>query len=252
MKNFLKAASVVAAILIIWHIVCSLHIWSAYVLPAPQKVWQSFLVMAGSGELLDNILISLRRVMTGFAIAFILAFLLGILSSLHPHLSPYYSHIVEFLRNVPPMGLIPLLILWFGIGETSKVIMIVLTSFFPIFLNTQSGLSSCDTRLLEVGDSLGFGASKKFFRIMLPNAVPNILIGMRIGLGYSWRAIVGAEMIAAASGLGYLIIDAQEMSRSDKVLVGIFVIGIVGLCCDRAFSFLIRKLSHGGAVNGWS
>lgn len=252
MKKFLKAASISAAILILWYSICSLNIWSAYVLPSPQKVWNSFTDMVISGVMLQNILVSLRRVLVGFTIAFVLAFLMGIVASIKPKYTPYYNHIVEFLRNVPPMSLIPLLILWFGIGETSKIIIIVLTSFFPIFLNTKNGLVSCDKKLLEVGDSLGFSTAQKFFKIMLPNAVPNILVGMRIGLGYSWRAIIGAEMIAAASGLGYLILDSQQMSRSDKVLVGIFVIGILGYCCDRVFYFIIKKISHGGVGDSWS
>jgi len=222
------------------------------VVPRPMKVWDSFVGMAESGELFENISISLRRVLIGFCIAFFLAFFLGILASLIPKLTPYYNHIVEFVRNVPPMSLIPLLILWFGIGETPKIIIIVLTSFFPIFLNTKSGILSCDSKLLEVGDSLGFSDGQKFFKIMLPNAVPSILVGMRIGLGYSWRAIVGAEMIAAASGLGYLILDAQQMSRSDKVLVGIFVIGILGYFCDRLFYLIIKNISYGGVGDSWS
>lgn len=252
MKNFFKAASVLIVLLLSWQIVCSLNIWSAYVLPGPQKVWKAFIAMVISGEILQSAFISLRRVLIGFGIAFVSAFLIGILTSLKPKYTPYYNHIVEFLRNVPPMSLIPLLILWFGIGETAKIVIIVLTSFFPIFLNTKSGFASCDQKLLEVGDSLGFTAAQKFFKIRLPNAIPSILVGMRIGLGYSWRAIVGAEMIAAASGLGYLILDAQQMARSDKVIVGILVIGILGYCCDRAFYWLIKKISHGGVGNSWS
>ena len=144
------------------------------------------------------------------------------------------------------------MILWFGIGEVPKIIIIILTSFFPIFLNTKSGILSCDSKLIEVGDSLGFSNAQKFFKIMLPSAIPSILVGMRIGLGYSWRAIIGAEMIASARGLGYLILDAQQMSRSDKVIVGIFVIGILGYLCDKLFNFIIKKISHGGVNDSWS
>ena len=164
----------------------------------------------------------------------------------------YYNHIVEFLRNFPPLSLIALLILWFGIGETSKIIIIVLASFFPMFLNIKKGLASCDPKLIEVGRSLNFTQGQIFRRILLPNALPDILVGMRVGMGYSWRAISGAEMIAAASGLGYMILDAQQMSRSDKVIVGIFVIGIVGYLCDRLFSLAIKKALHGGVDNSWS
>ena len=97
--------------------------------------------------------------------------------------------------------------------------------------------------LLEVGDVFRLTGWQKFLRIVLPSAVPDILVGMRIGLGYSWRAIIGAEMIAAASGLGYLILDAQQMSRSDKVIAGILTIGVVGILCDKIFSLLIGKVA---------
>ncbi len=241
-----------ALLVLLWQTAAAMGIWSSYVLPSPLRVLGSFWSMVQSGVLLRHILVSLGRVLTGFGIAFALAFLLGLLAALRPASFAYYKHIVEFMRNVPPLSLIALLILWFGIGETSKVIIIVLASFFPMFLNIKKGLSSCDVRLLEVGHSLGFTKAQKFFRIMLPYALPDILVGMRVGLGYSWRAIIGAEMIAAASGLGYLILDAQQMSRSDKVIVGIFVIGLVGYLCDRLFSFAIQKALHGGVDNSWS
>ncbi|WP_419822071.1 ABC transporter permease [Anoxybacterium hadale] len=247
-----KSWAVTLGILILWFAVSKTGIWSSYVLPSPERVWIAFLVMVKSGVLFIHIWDSFLRVFTGFWIAFFLAFCLGILAGIKPSASAYYNHIVEFMRNVPPLSLIPLLILWFGIGETSKIIIIVLASFFPMFLNIKKGLASCDPKLLEVGTSLNFTPWQKFARIMLPNAIPDILIGMRVGLGYSWRAIIGAEMIAAASGLGYLILDSQQMSRSDKVIVGIFVIGIVGYCCDQLFSRAIRKLAHGGVYDSWS
>jgi sulfonate transport system permease protein len=252
MKKIFKPFIAIVVIILIWYCLCSLHIWNAYVLPSPEKVLNSAIGMVKSGELLKNIVISVRRVFIGFGISFTLAFCLGILVSLYPRATPYYSHIVEFARNVPPISLIPLLILWFGIGETPKIIVIVLASFFPIFLNTKNGIQACDIKLLEVGDSLGFSDKQKFYKIMLPSAIPSILVGMRIGLGYSWRAIVGAEMIAASGGLGYIILDSQQMSRSDKVLVGIFTIGILGCFCNLIFHCIIKKISHGGVRDSWS
>lgn len=246
MKRFLKSAAVLAALVLIWYLVSATGIFSAYVLPGPVKVWNTLLSMASSGELIKHLLTSLARVLIGFGISFALAFALGVLTGLCPKASPYYAHILEFMRHVPPMSLIPLLILWFGIGETSKIIVIVLTSFFPIFLNTNAGLAQCDKKLIEVGEILGMGKVERFFKIMLPSALPNVLVGMRIGLGYSWRAIVGAEMIAAASGLGYMILDAQAMSRSDKVLVGIFLIGAIGYITDALFGLFIKKITPGG------
>ena len=243
-KNTLKSLSVILALFLLWGMVCRMGLFSPYVLPSPGKVWLAFRSMLHSGELGKSLLVSFSRVAAGFLLSSALAFLLGVLTSLVPSASPYYHPVLEFLRHVPPMSLIPLLILWCGIGETSKIIIIVLTTFFPVFLNTNAGLSQCDPKLLEVGRTLEMSASQCFLHIRLPSALPSILVGMRIGLGYSWRAIIGAEMIAAVSGLGYLILDAQAMSRIDKVIVGILLIGIVGWLTDLLFGFLIRRVTQ--------
>lgn len=245
----LKQALIPAAVLTAWYIGSHSGMWSNYVLPTPEKVWTTFWTMFANGQLAGHIAISLRRVFTGYFIAFGLAFFFGVLAGVMPKKAVYYAHILEFLRQIPPISLIPLLILWTGIGETSKVIIIILAAFFPMFLNIEQGIKGCDPKLLEVGTLLGFDRWQKFFRIVLPSAVPDILVGMRIGMGYSWRAIIGAEMIAASKGLGYLILDAQQMSRSDKILVGIIVIGIIGIICDRIWVFLLKKFLHGGVVD---
>jgi len=251
-NDIVKSLLVPLLILFLWGVGSKLKLWNDYVLPSPYRIFTVFCIMFKSGELIENIFVSLTRVLIGFSIAFFFAFVLGVFAGTSPKKTVYYNLIVEFMRHVPPISLIPLLILWFGIGEKSKIIIIVLAAFFPMFLNIKKGIAFCDLKLLEVGDTLGFSRFKKFFKIILPNALPDILVGMRIGFGYSWRAIIGAEMIAAASGLGYLILDAQQMSRSDKVIVGIFVIGFVGILCDRLVAILINKLMHGGVKDSWS
>jgi sulfonate transport system permease protein len=174
------------------------------------------------------------------------------LRSLLPVSGAFYEYLVQFFRNVPPLSLIPLLILWCGIGETTKTVIIVLASFFPMYLNIVKGFTGCDKKLLEVGDVFGYSKLKRFFRISLPYASADILVGMRIGLGYSWRAIIGAEMVAASSGLGHMILFAQQMSRTDKVIVGIFVIGVVGYVTDWLFGLMIKRLLKGSCENGWN
>lgn len=245
LADYAKSLFVLAVIVIIWHFAAGSGRWSAYVLPSPEKVWQTALKMWESGELIRHALSSFERVVTGFVISFAIGFSLSLITYLFPKASPWYSHIMEAMRHVPPMSLIPLLILWFGIGETPKLIIIVLTSFFPIYMNTLTGLTQCDKKLSEVGVSLGFSRTKIFFRILLPGALPSVLAGMRIALGYSWRSIIGAEMVAAFSGLGYMILDAQSMSRSDKVIVGIIVIGAVGFITDRIFGLIVRLAAPG-------
>lgn len=251
MRRYLRGVLVVAVLVGVWWLVCELQLWSAYVLPTPQRVWSSAVTMTLSGELPRHVVTSLGRVVTGFALSFGLAFGLGVVALLLPAVDNYLAPVLSFLKNVPPLSVIPLLILWFGIGETAKIIVIVLTAFFPMYLNITKGLRSCSPQLLDVGTSLQFSPAKKFFLIRLPSALPDVLVGMRISLGFAWRALVGAEMFAAASGLGYLIVDAQQMSRSDKVIVGILAIGLIGIASERLFARVVRSRLRWGIDDSW-
>ncbi len=241
----------ILALFAAWYFACAAGIFNAYVLPSPQKVYSSFLKMVKSGELLRDIGISLGRVLKGFGIAFVIAFILGMFRSLIPAAGPYFEYLIHFFRYVPPLSMIPLLILWCGIRETTKTVIIVLASFFPMYLSIVKGFTGCDQKLIEVGTSFGYSKARVFFRIILPNALADILVGMRTGLGYAWRAIIGAEMVAASTGLGHMILFAQQTSRTDKVIVGIIVIGFVGLVTDRLFGWLIHRFFKGMAGNGW-
>lgn len=250
--NKIKPIIGIAILLVTWFAVTKLEFFNAYVLPAPARVLDSFLRMLETGELFTDISISFMRVLRGFSIAFVLAFIMGTLRILVPKGEAYYQHIIEFFRNVPPLSMIPLLILWCGIGEATKTVIIVLASFFPMYLSIVKGFTECDKRLLEVGEAFGYTSIHKFTRIILPFATADILVGMRIGMGYSWRAIIGAEMVAASTGLGHQILFAQQMSRTDKVIVGIFVIGFVGVLTDRIFGIVLKKLLKGSDKYGWN
>lgn len=242
--TIIKKNIVFIALIIIWIIISKLNIYSAYILPSPTKIINVFYTEILNGSLIKNTYISLLRVFIGFSISFILAFIFGIMFGIKENIFQYFENILEFIRNIPPISLIPLLILWFGIGEKSKIIIISLATFFPIFINIRYGIKNADKKLIEVGKSLGFSKIKIFFSIIMPHSIPNILSGMKIGIGYGFRAIVGAELVAASSGLGFMILDAQQLSRSDKAIVGIITIGIVGFLCDYLFSLLIRKISY--------
>lgn len=236
----------------VWLLVSQLGIFSPYVLPAPERVLKSFFKMLQSGEIFVDIAISFGRVLKGFLIAFLLAFTLGILRIFVPVATKYYEYMLHFFRNVPPLSMIPLLILWCGIGEMTKTVIIVLAAFFPMHMNIVKGFKGCDKSLLEVGDAFGYTQRQKFRKIILPYAMADILVGMRIGMGFSWRAIIGAEMVAASTGLGHMILFAQQMSRTDKVIVGIFIIGMVGMATDKLFGIVIKKLLKGTGKNGWN
>lgn len=228
-------------ILLVWYLVTALHLFSPYLLPSPGTTLNSLGTLCASGELPYHLAVSLKRVFSGFFLSAFAAIPLGILCGRSRAFESYCWPLLEFLRHVPPLACIPLIILWTGIGEASKLTIIFLASFFPLFLNTYSGIKNCDPKLLEVGRSLGFSESSLVRHIQLPAALEAIAVGLQLSLGYSWRALIGAELIAASAGIGYLILDAEQMSRPDIVLVGMLCIGIIGSLIDSLF---LKILNH--------
>jgi len=192
--------------------------------------------------LAKHLIVSIYRVFAGFGFALLLAFPLAVLLGMNKEWNPYVHTILECLRHIPPLATIPILILWFGIGELPKLLIVIMATFFPIFFNTLHGVGSCDIKWVEVGKSFGMNRREIFRYVVLPASLPSILVGMRLGLGYSWRALVGAELIAASSGIGYMILDAEQLSRPDLVIIGILTIGIMGTLIDWGFFMLANKL----------
>ena len=184
MREIFKKSILILAIFVIWQVVCELEIFTPYILPSPIATFKTMHSMSLSGELATHTIISFKRIFAGYALSFALALVLGGIAALLP-----------------------------------KIIIIILASFFPMFLSIQKGLTSCDVKLIEVGKIFGFSKFEIFYKIILKSALKDIFVGMRIGFGYAMRAIIGAEMIAASSGLGYLILDAEELSRADRIFL---------------------------------
>ncbi|MDU2111674.1 MAG: ABC transporter permease [Clostridiales bacterium] len=247
----LKGYYIFVLVFILWIVICKLEVWNQYIMPTPQKVYTTFKNMIIDGSIFENIFISLKRIFIGYFISSILAIHLGMLFGFKTKLYKFFKPLLEFMRCTPPLALIPMLILWFGIGEKSKIIIIILASFFPIFLNTLSGIKNCDPKLIEVGKVFNFSNFEIFSKIIIPNAILDIAVGLKLALGYSFRAIIGAELIAASSGLGYLISDGKELSRTDVVIVGIIVIGALGIITDRVFTRLVNKVGKRKAVGSY-
>ena len=239
-------------ILLIWYIISSLNIYTSYLLPSSISVFNSFIELVKSNVLIIHIISSMNRVFIGYGISLFIAIFLGMITLFFTKFMDYFDWIIKFLKVVPPLSLIPLIILWFGIGETSKIIIIVLASFFPIYLNIDKGLKSVDPKLIDVGKAFNFDDFKILYKIIIPSAIPDILVGMRIGMGYSFRAIIGAEMIAASSGLGYMINFAKSMLHTDVVIVGIICIGLLGYISDEIFKILINYYLKDTKGNGWN
>ncbi len=233
--------AVFAATLALWWLASRLGWVSAFLLPGPGTVAETLGELIASGELLRHTLVSLRRVALGYLLAIAFAVPLALLFVLSRRLRALFEPLLEFLRQIPPLALMPLLMLWLGIGETQKVGIIILSCFFPIFLGVRGGFDSVDRKLIDVGTVCGFSRPEIMLRIVLPSALPAIVVGLRIGLGYSWRALVGAELIASSAGLGYMIVDAENLARTDIVLAGILVIGVLGLLADHLLRLAIRR-----------
>ncbi|MBN4049386.1 ABC transporter permease [Clostridium estertheticum] len=238
----IKGLIIPLVIIIVWIIVDKLHVFNSYIIPSPNIVLATAFELLKSGALLKNLMVSFARVIVGFAITFAFAFPLAIFLGSKPKAMPYLEPFLEFMRHIPPIAMIPILILWLGIGESSKFVVIFLATFFPIFSNTLNGVTNYDKKLLEVGEIFHFSKRDKFFKIIFPQAVPSIITGIQLGLGYSWRSLMGAELIAASSGIGYMIIDAEQLSRPDIVIVGILSIGLLGYFIDYFFIKITKNI----------
>ena len=217
-------------------------------LPPPKEVFDAFVGLCRSGELAEHIGMSAFRTMTGFVLASLTGVLLGVGLACSETSHRLLNFTIEALRLTPPLALIPLLILWLGIDEAPKIAIVFLSSFFPIYLNTFNSVRGVDPKLKELARLLNFSPSETFRLLTLPASIPGILTGLRLGFGYSWRALVGAELIAAASGLGFMISESAEFGKTETVFVGILTIVVLGIGADKLISWLFdRTLNvHGG------
>jgi len=255
MKKY-KGLVIPAIITTVWWISTSLNLVNAYLLPSPKRIFDTFIYLLSNGLLIKHMEVSLLRVLGGFFITVIVALPLAVLVALNRKIYDYLEPVLEFIRHIPPISLIPLLILWLGIGEASKISIIVLATFFPVFLNTVSGIVNSDEKLKEVGIVFNFSPRDSLTKIIFPQALPSILVGLQLGLGYSWRSLIGAELIAASTGIGYMIIEAEQLSRPDIIIVGILAIGILGYAVDSLFLKLTNKFiawdrEEGDYVSGY-
>lgn len=213
----------------------------ALLLPGPAAVAERFMTLLASGELLHHAATSMLRVFSGFLISASIALALALLVSRSERLFDFLSLTLEALRVIPPLSLVPLLILWLGIDEAPKLAIVVLASFFPIYLSALTALSKARNDYRDLARIFGLSEKDAARHILIPGASPGIITGLRLGFGYAWRALVGSELIAAASGLGYLIEDASALARTDVVMVGILTIAVLGIICDKLFRIAAER-----------
>lgn len=229
-------------ILTIWQLTGLSGNINTTILPLPSKLFTTLLEIIKDGSLVKNILVSLRRVFSGYLIGASLGVLLGVFMGLSKTFSKLFGMILEIIRPIPILAWVPVLILWSGISETSKVITIAIGSFWSVLLNTMDGVRNVDGKYKEVAAILNKRKIDTVLSVSLPGALPSIFTGLRIGIGSAWLSVIGAEMIAASSGLGYFINYSREMMKPAKMFVGVFVIGFIGWLINSFIRWAEKKL----------
>ena len=235
-----------------WLLVAFIVVWEAIsvfgvryspqldvMLPPPTAVFSAAIDLQQRGVLVTHIVDSLYRVLLAVGTAGLIGIPLGLAMGWFPRFRSAVDPLLEFIRPIPPLAWIPLSILWFGIGDAQIVYIIFLAAFFPIVLNSMAGARDIDQYLVRAGLSLGARPQELFATVVLPAALPNILTGVRVGLGIGWMALVAGELVAAPSGLGYMINNARTLFRSDYILLGMVLIGVLGLLLD----YLMRRVA---------
>ncbi|WP_413381015.1 ABC transporter permease subunit [Alkalihalobacillus sp. 1P02AB] len=219
-------------LLLTWQLFAIMELISSRVLPAPTEIIAAGINLISNGAIFEHIWISSQRAFLGLLIGGSIGFIFGVLNGVSKLSETVFDSSIQMIRNVPHLALIPLVILWFGIGEEGKVFLIALGVLFPIYLNTFHGIRSVDRELIEMGKSYGLSKRQLFFQIILPGALPSVLVGLRYGLGIMWVTLIVAETISANAGIGYLAMDAREFMQLDIVVLSIILYALLGKLSD--------------------
>jgi sulfonate transport system permease protein len=220
------------AVIVGWEIASRSGWLSSRILPEPFAVATAAWNLLKSGELARDVAISTGRALAGLAIGGSLGLALGLLTGTFKSAETLLDTTLQMVRNVPPLALIPLVILWFGIDESAKLLLVAIGVFFPIYLNTYHGIKSVDADLVEMARSYGLTGWPLYREVILPGALPSILVGLRFSLGLMWVLLIVAETISAQSGIGYMTMNAREFLQTDVVLVGVLLYALLGKLAD--------------------
>lgn len=227
-------------IVIVLEIVVRVGWIPAYQMPAPSDIALTLVELA-QGALGKHVLASVGRVLAGFVIGASLALVFAAWVGLSREAEAYLEPTFAGLRAIPSLAWVPLLLLWLGIDETSKIVLIAIGAFFPVYVNGVAAIRNIDRKLVEVGQMYGFSARRLTLRILLPAAMPGLFTGLRSGLSMAWMFLVAAELIAATKGLGYLLSDGRETSRPDIVLAAILALAVLGKLSDGVLAAVERR-----------
>jgi ABC-type nitrate/sulfonate/bicarbonate transport system permease component len=234
------AAASLATLGIAWHFSVG-TLFNSMLVASPEATFAKIGKMLASGELLLHVGVSLRRVLVGYIIGCALGILFGAVIGRVRIVAEFVDPVVELVRPISPVAMVPLAMLWFGIGELSKYFIIIYATVIIVLLNTSAGVSRTPIMRIRAAYCLGATDYQVFRKVILPSAVPYILTGMRIALGFSFMGIVAAELIGAREGLGFLIMNSQLLLQTDQLFVGLLTLGVLGLIVDRIFRAILAR-----------
>ncbi|KMT21815.1 ABC transporter permease [Clostridium cylindrosporum] len=238
--------STVLIIIAIWYITTKLNLVSDTLVPSPGKVIKAFIEVLQNGykgsSLLTHLGVSMERLLIAFILAGITAIPLGLLSGYNSKIRAILEPIIEFYRPLPPLAYYTLLVLWMGIDNSSKIALLYLASFAPIFISCMSAVLKVKKDYISSADTLGASRSQVFAHVIFPSCLPDIFLGLRTAIGVSYTTLVAAEMVAAVSGIGWMVLDASKFLRSDIIFVGIIIMGLTGILLDRIIRYIEIKV----------
>jgi sulfonate transport system permease protein len=225
-----------------WEVLARVGFLPPNLLPAPTRVLATIMELARTGELWEHLGITLWRVVLGFLLGSTLGTALGALTGYLPLMRRLFDPLLQGVRNIPSLAWVPLFILWMGIYETSKVVLIAVGVFFPVYLGVMNGIQNVDRKLVEVGRVYRLSGLALVRRVFLPATLPSYFVGLRNGLGLGWMFVVAAEIMGANKGLGFLLVDGQMTGRPQTILASILLFAVLGRCTDALLSQLGRRL----------
>ncbi|WP_067727043.1 ABC transporter permease subunit [Oceanobacillus damuensis] len=217
---------------LLWQVLGHYKIITSTLLPTPLEVFQAAIRLFNTGDLQEHVLISTQRALIGFFIGGIIGFVLGLFNGTIIFFEKLTDTTIQMIRTIPHLALIPLVILWFGIGESAKIFLVAVGVMFPIYINTFNGIKNVDRKLIEMGSVYGLSRWKLFTNVILPGSLPSILVGIRYALGVMWMSLIVAETIGADSGIGFMATNAREFMQMDIVVLTIVLYAILGKLSD--------------------
>ncbi|WP_407942631.1 ABC transporter permease subunit [Methylobacterium ajmalii] len=246
-KTLLISLATVAVALAAWGVATQTGLVKPLFLPRPESVLKAFAdAVEGridGAPLLEHVAMSLVRVAGAFLLAALIGIPVGLATGLSPTLRAVLDPFIEFYRPLPPLAYLPLVIIWFGIGETSKILLIFLACFAPVALAARAGVAAASADQINAARALGASRAQVVRHVVLPAALPDILVGLRIGMGVGWTTLVAAEMVAASTGIGQMVLNASNFLRTDIVIMGILVIGALAGAFELGMRRLERRLT---------